>query len=181
MPPASSPSSSSSASRRSAVSERAARIRSVSVERAFEIVAMLADLDEGASLADIARHLDVNKAIAVKLLTTLEGLGNRCGVMTWRKRYNLTYRISNLRSAASCRKHGCSISRPPCLKALAEETRPNWCVLPWSRTATGLPGSSGLRRQRSLQIDPNYSLDAYLHNDSDRQILACHAAVRDRR
>ena len=56
---------------------------------------MLADATEGASLADIARHLDVNKAIAVKLLATLERFG-----IVWRddlaQLYNLTYRISNL-------------------------------------------------------------------------------------
>ena len=82
-------------SHRNTVSERPQEDTIVSVERAFEIVAMLADLEEGASLADIARHLDVNKAIAVKLLATLERLG-----IAWRddvaQRYNLTYRISNL-------------------------------------------------------------------------------------
>ncbi len=64
-----------SPARRSVVGERPQEDTIVSVERAFEIVAMLADLEEGASLADIARHLDVNKVIAVKLLASLEPLG----------------------------------------------------------------------------------------------------------
>jgi len=80
----------------------------VSVERAFEIVALLADAAEGASLADIARHLDINKAIAVKLLATLERLG-----IVWRddvaQRYNLTYR-SAISVCASCKRRACSIS-----------------------------------------------------------------------
>lgn len=76
-------------------SERPGEDTIVSVDRAFGIIELLADIADGASLADIARHLDVNKAIAVKLLATLERLG-----LIWRddrvQRYNLTFRISNL-------------------------------------------------------------------------------------
>src|SRR5688572_27396481 len=67
----------------------------VSVERAFAIVEMLADAEDGLSLAEIARRLDLNKAIAVKLLHTLERLA-----LVWRddraRRFYLTYSISNL-------------------------------------------------------------------------------------
>jgi IclR family acetate operon transcriptional repressor len=148
--------------RRSAVNERPQEDTIVSVERAFEIVAMLADLEEGASLADIARHLDVNKAIALKLLATLERLG-----IAWRdaaaQRYNLTYRISNL-GLRQLQKTRLLDQSATVLKALAEETgelvrlavvEENGEHITWVYAAAGA--------RRSLQIDPNYSLDAYLH------------------
>jgi IclR family acetate operon transcriptional repressor len=148
--------------RRSGASERPQEDTIVSVERAFEIVAMLADLEEGASLADIARHLDVNKAIAVKLLATLERLG-----IAWRdataQRYNLTYRISNL-GLRQLQKTRLLDQCASVLKALAEETgelvrlavvEENGEHITWVYAAAGA--------RRSLQIDPNYSLDAYLH------------------
>ena len=122
---------------------------------------MLADLDEGASLADIARHLDVNKAIAVKLLTTLEGLG-----IVWRddvaQRYNLTYRISNL-GLRQLQKTRLLDQSAAVLKALAEETGElvRLAVVENGDRITWVYAASGAKR--SLQIDPNYSLDAYLH------------------
>jgi len=143
------------------VSERAQEDTIVSVERAFEIVAMLADLEDGASLADIARRLDVNKAIAVKLLTTLERLG-----IAWRddvaQRYNLTYRISNL-GLRQLQKTRLLDQSAAVLKALAEETGElvRLAVVENGDRITWVYAVSGAKR--SLQIDPNYSLDAFLH------------------
>jgi IclR family transcriptional regulator, acetate operon repressor len=151
-----------SPTRRNAVNERPQEDTIISVERAFEIVAMLADLDEGASLADIARHLDVNKAIAVKLLATLERLG-----IAWRdaaaQRYNLTYRISNL-GLRQLQKTRLLDQSATVLKALAEETGElvRLAVVENGERITWVYAASGARR--SLQIDPNYSLDAYLHS-----------------
>jgi DNA-binding IclR family transcriptional regulator len=148
-------------SRRNMVSERAQEDTIVSVERAFEIVAMLADLEDGASLADIARRLDVNKAIAVKLLTTLERLG-----IVWRddlaQRYNLTYRISNL-GLRQLQKTRLLDQSAAALKALAEETGElvRLAVVENGDRITWVYAASGAKRQ--LQIDPNYSLDAFLH------------------
>jgi DNA-binding IclR family transcriptional regulator len=148
-------------SRRNMVSERAQEDTIVSVERAFEIVAMLADLEDGASLADIARRLDVNKAIAVKLLTTLERLG-----IAWRddvaQRYNLTYRISNL-GLRQLQKTRLLDQSAAVLKALAEETGElvRLAVVENGDRITWVYAASGAKRQ--LQIDPNYSLDAFLH------------------
>jgi DNA-binding IclR family transcriptional regulator len=148
-------------SRRNMVSERAQEDTIVSVERAFEIVAMLADLEDGASLADIARRLDVNKAIAVKLLTTLERLG-----IAWRddvaQRYNLTYRISNL-GLRQLQKTRLLDQSAAALKALAEETGElvRLAVVENGDRITWVYAASGAKRQ--LQIDPNYSLDAFLH------------------
>jgi IclR family acetate operon transcriptional repressor len=150
-----------SPTRRSTVNERPQEDTIISVERAFEIVAMLADLEEGASLADIARHLDVNKAIAVKLLTTLERLG-----IAWRdaaaQRYNLTYRISNL-GLRQLQKTRLLDQCAAVLKALAEETGElvRLAVVENGERITWVFAASGAKR--SLQIDPNYSLDAYLH------------------
>jgi IclR family acetate operon transcriptional repressor len=150
-----------SSTRHNTLSERPQEDTIVSVERAFEIVAMLADVDEGASLADIARHLDVNKAIAVKLLTTLERLG-----IAWRddaaQRYNLTYRISNL-GLRQLQKTRLLDQSAAVLKGLAEETGElvRLAVVENGDRITWVYAASGARR--SLQIDPNYSLDAYLH------------------
>ncbi len=150
-----------SSTRRNAASERSQEDTIVSVERAFEIVAMLADLEEGASLADIARHLDVNKAIAVKLLTTLEGLG-----IVWRddvaQRYNLTYRISNL-GLRQLQKTRLLDQSAAVLKALAEETGElvRLAVVESGDRITWVYAVSGAKR--TFHIDPNYSLEAYLH------------------
>ena len=154
-------SSSSASGRRGMVGERAAEDTIVSVERAFEIVAILADAAEGASLADIARHLDVNKAIAVKLLATLERLG-----IVWRddvaQRYNLTYRISNL-GLRQLQKTRLLDQSAAVLKALAEDTGElvRLAVVENGDRITWVYAVSGSKR--SLQIDPNYTLDAFLH------------------
>jgi IclR family acetate operon transcriptional repressor len=148
-------------SRRSEMAERPTEDTIVSVERAFEIVAMLADATEGASLADIARHLDVNKAIAVKLLATLEQVG-----IVWRddlaELYNLTYRISNL-GLRQLQRTRLLDQCAPILKGLAEETGElvRLAVVEGGERITWVYAVSGAKR--SLQIDPNYTLDAYLH------------------
>jgi len=153
--------SSRSSSNRRTVSVPPAEETIVSVERAFEIVALLADAAEGASLADIARHLDVNKAIAVKLLATLERLD-----VAWRddvaQRYNLTYRISNL-GLRQLQKTRLLDQSAAVLKALAEDTGElvRLAVVEHGDRITWVYAVSGAKR--SLQIDPNYTLDAFLH------------------
>jgi DNA-binding IclR family transcriptional regulator len=147
--------------RRSAASERPAEETIVSVERAFEIVAMLADAAEGASLADIARHLDVNKAIALKLLATLEGLH-----IVWHdgvaQRYNLTYRISNL-GLRQIQKTRLLDQSAAVLKSLAEETGElvRLAVVENGDRITWVYAIAGAKR--TFQLDPNYTLEAYLH------------------
>ena len=147
--------------RRSAAGEKPAEETIVSVERAFAIVAMLADPVDGLSLADIARELNVNKAIAVKLLATLEGLG-----IVWRddaaQRYNLTYRISNL-GLRQLQKTRLLDQSAAILEKLAEDTGElvRLAVVENGDRITWVYAVSGAKR--SLQIDPNYSLDAFLH------------------
>ena len=144
------------------LAERSGDDTIVSVDRAFLIVELLADAPEGATLADIARQLDVNKAIAVKLLNTLERLE-----IVWRddrlQRFFLTYRVSNL----GLRHLQTSRLLDQCaavLKALAEESgelvrlavvEPGGERLTWVHVVAGT--------KRTLQIDPNYSLSISLH------------------
>jgi DNA-binding IclR family transcriptional regulator len=133
----------------------------VSVERAFEVVAMLADAAEGASLADIARHLDVNKAIALKLLATMEGLH-----VVWHdrvaQRYNLTYRVTNL-GLRQLQKTRLLDQSAAVLKALAEQTGElvRLAIVENRDRITWVYAISGAKR--TFQVDPNYTLDAYLH------------------
>ena len=134
----------------------------VSVERAFDIIGMLADSVDGFPLAEIARRLDLNKAIVSKLLNTLESQ-----MLVWRderaQRYYLTYRISNLglRHLQTSRLlDQCSAA----LRQLAEETgelvrlaivEPGGQRIVWVQSFAG--------SKRSLRIDPNYTLEIGLH------------------
>jgi IclR family transcriptional regulator, acetate operon repressor len=157
--------------RRSAAGERPSEDTIVSVERAFDVVAMLADLAEGSSLGDIARYLDVNKGIATKLLTTLEGVG-----VVWRdqvaQRYHLTYRISNL----GLRQLQTTRLLDQCaavLKGLAEETGElvRLAIVENGDRITWVYAVAGTKR--SLQIDPNYTLEAYLHTTAIGKSWLC--------
>jgi IclR family acetate operon transcriptional repressor len=146
--------------RRSAAGERPAEDTIVSVERAFAIVAMLADLAEGSSLGDVARHLEVNKGIATKLLATLEHVG-----IVWRdhvaQRYHLTYRISNL----GLRQLQTTRLLDQCaavLKGLADETGElvRLALVENGERITWVYAVAGTKR--SLLIDPNYTLEIHL-------------------
>jgi IclR family transcriptional regulator, acetate operon repressor len=150
-----------SPTRRNLANERPSEDTIVSVERAFEIVAMLSDAGEGASLAEVARHLDVNKAIASKLLATLEGIG-----IVWHdgvaQRYNLTYRISNL-GLRQLQKTRLLDQSAAALKTLAEETGElvRLAVVENGDRITWVYAVAGAKR--TFQLDPNYTLEAYLH------------------
>ena len=67
----------------------------LAVGRALQVIEHLASTADGLSLADISRKLIVNKAIALRLLETIEHAG-----YVWHddnaQRYHLTYRVSNL-------------------------------------------------------------------------------------
>jgi DNA-binding IclR family transcriptional regulator len=134
----------------------------ISVARAFEVIEMLADSVDGLPLAEISRRLDLNKAIVIKILHTLENL-----MLVWRderaQRYYLTYSISNLglRHLQTSRLlDQCSAA----LRQLAEETgelvrlaivEPGGQRLVWVQSFAG--------SKRSLRIDPNYTLAIGLH------------------
>lgn len=133
----------------------------VSVERAFTIVQMLADAQDGLSLAEIARQLELNKAIAVKLLNTLEHLA-----LVWRddraQRFYLTYRISNL-GLRQLQKSRLLDQCVPVLEDLAEATGElvRLAVVEGGERITWVIAIAGAKR--SLQIDPNYTLEIGLH------------------
>jgi IclR family transcriptional regulator, acetate operon repressor len=132
----------------------------VSLSRALAIVEQLADAEQGLTLADISRHLDVNKAIGTKLLRTLELRG-----YVFREvqtgRYHLTYRISNLglrqlahtrlldQSSAVLRELA-ETSGELVRLAVVEDDRLTWVL-------------SEAGRKRSLQIDPNFRFAISLH------------------
>jgi len=147
--------------RRTLANERPAEDTIVSVERAFAIVTLLADAMEGASLAEIARHLGVNKAIASKLLATLEGVG-----IVWRdavaQRYNLTYRVSNL-GLRQLQRTRLLDQSAAVLKVLAEQTGElvRLAVVENGDRITWVYAVSGAKR--TFHVDPNYTLEAYLH------------------
>ena len=133
----------------------------LSVERAFAIIDMLADTGEGASLADVSRQLQVNKGIGVKVLDTLEHLG-----LVWRdplgQRFHLTYRISNL-GLRHIQNTGLLDGCAAILKSLAEQTGElvRLAVVEGGAQITWVYAIKGTRR--SVQIDPNYTLEIILH------------------
>ncbi len=136
-----------------------------SVERALRIIEWLADMPEGLSFSEIVERLGgVNKAIASKLLGTLEAAGyvfhnDRSG------NYCLTLRISNLAlrklSGARLLEQSRAILLP-----LADQTG-ELVRLAVVEDIAPLPRLtwvlSLLPRRQVLQIDPHYSLEIGLH------------------
>ena len=133
----------------------------LSVERAFRIVEVLSDASEGRSLAELSRDFAINKAIAQRLLDTLEGIG-----IVWRddvrQRWHLTYKISNL-GLRQVQKGGLLDQCAATLKTLASETGElvRLAVVERGERITWVYAISGVRR--SVQIDPNYSLEIQLN------------------
>lgn len=136
-----------------------------SVERALRIIEWLADMPEGLSFSEIVERLGgVNKAIASKLLTTLES----CGYVFHNDRsgnYCLTLRVSNLalRKLSGARlleqsraillplaDHTGELVRLAVVEDLSPPPRLTWVL-------------SLLPRRQVLQIDPHYSLEIGLH------------------
>jgi len=89
------------------------------VDRTLKILEMLADESEGLSISDIARRLEVNKAIAHRILSTLAQLGYV--YRTENQFYQLTYKISNigLRQQSNARLTDQCF---PLIRQLADET-----------------------------------------------------------
>jgi DNA-binding IclR family transcriptional regulator len=132
-----------------------------SVERAFRIVDLMADAPDGLTLSVIARELDVNKAIADKLLTTLLKIG-----LIWRddrlQTFHLTYRISNLGLKQLQRGHLLDLCSSE-LRQLADETGElaRLSVVERGESITWVYAAVG--QKRALQIAPNYTLEVGLH------------------
>jgi len=132
-----------------------------SVERAFHIISLIADAPDGLTLSVIARELDVNKAIADKLLATLLKIG-----LIWRddrlQTFHLTYRISNLGLKQMQRGHLLDLCSSE-LRQLAHETGElaRLAVVEGNDTITWIYATVG--QKRGLHIDPNYTLEIDLH------------------
>jgi DNA-binding IclR family transcriptional regulator len=132
------------------------------VDRALGLIELLSGVADGMSLAEISRELGVNKAIAVRLLDTLTA-----AQYVWRddrmQRFYLTYRVANI----GLRQMQTSRLLDQCaavLKVLAEESgelvrlaivEPGGDKLTWVHVVSG--------SKRTLQIDPNYTLEISLH------------------
>ena len=132
----------------------------VAVERALAIVELLADLPGGASLTEVARQLGVNKAIASRLLTSLD----RAGYVYRHEQtgqYCLTYKVSNLGLRQLARTNLLDQSSV-ILRTLADATGElaRLAVVERDRI-TWVAASVG--QKRGLRIDPDYGLGISLH------------------
>lgn len=133
----------------------------LAVQRALETVELLAGAADGMSLAEISRALIINKAIAVRILETLEHAG-----YVWRddiaQRYNLTYRVSNL-GLRQLQQSGLLGQCTSLLEDLAERTGElvRLSVVERGEKITWVYAVVGTRR--SLRIDPNFNFEVSLH------------------
>ncbi len=134
----------------------------LAVERALQLIERLTEAPDGLSLADISRELTVNKAIAVRLLETLEHAG-----YVWRndmaQRYHLTYRVSNL-GLRQLQQSGLLGQCTSILEDLAERTGElvRLSIVENNERITWIYAVVGTRR--SLRIDPNFNFEVSLHS-----------------
>jgi len=134
----------------------------LAVERALETIELLSAAAEGLSLAEISRELIVNKAIASRLLETLEHAG-----YVWRddiaQRYHLTYRVSNL-GLRQLQQSGLLGQCTSLLEDLAERTGElvRLSVVERGEKITWVYAVVGTRR--TLRIDPNFNFEVSLHS-----------------
>jgi IclR family transcriptional regulator, acetate operon repressor len=130
----------------------------VTVQRTMRVLEMLADSDVGMSLSDIAKELDVNKSIALRIVLTLEEM-NYLYRHSESKRFYAGFKISNVGFRILVRT-GLIDQCEPVLRRLAEQTgelvlfsvidsdRPRWVM-----AATG--------PRRRLQVDPMTSMELH--------------------
>jgi DNA-binding IclR family transcriptional regulator len=130
----------------------------VTVRRTMEVLEMLADADAGLSLSDIAKALDVNKSIALRITTTLETL-NYLYRNSENKRFYAGYKISNVGLRLLSRARLIDECQPV-LRRLAEQTGElvlfsvlDRDVPRWVLAATGL--------RRRLQVEPMTSMELH--------------------
>lgn len=142
--------------------EKPAETNVLAVMRTLELIELLADAPDGMSLADIARKLIINKAIALRLLETLDHAG-----YVWRddvaQRYHLTYRVSNL-GLRQMQQSGLLGQCTSLLENLAEQTGElvRLSVVEQGERITWVYAVVGTRR--SLRIDPNFNFEVSLHS-----------------
>lgn len=130
----------------------------VTVRRTMAVLEMLVDADAGLSLSDIAKALDVNKSIALRIVSTLESL-NYLYRDSENKRFYASYKISNVGLRLLSRTRLLDQCQPV-LRRLAEQTGelvlfsvldrdgPRWVI-----------AVTGVRRR--LQVEPMTSLELH--------------------
>jgi len=134
---------------------------SLSISRALSILELLADEDDGLSLSAVARALELNKQIATRLITVLETTNYIYKEATTGK-YQLSHKLSNL-GLRRLMQSGILDPASSVIRDLANETGELVRLalvendrLTWVLAAVG--------KQRTLHIDPNYSLEIRLHS-----------------
>ena len=143
----------------------------VSVARSLKLIELMSEDVELWSLADISRRLDVNKAIAQRLIDELRSAG-----YVYRDEasggYVLTYKLSNLglRKLAQTRLLDQSSS---VLREMANETGElvRLGVVEERTRVTWVLAFVGARR--TLHIDPNYRLDLQLNTHAAGKAWLC--------
>jgi len=132
----------------------------LSLLRGLRILEILSEGGEGQSLADLARELAVNKAIALRLAEALVEAGflfrhEQTGL------YEITFRLSNLglRKLDNARILDQAVG---VLRRLAERTGElaRLAVVEHGRRITWVLAAAG--ENRSLRIDPNYRMEVGL-------------------
>ncbi len=127
----------------------------VTVRRTLAVLEMLADAREGLSLSEIARRLDVNKNIALRILMTLEE-ENYLYRHAETKHYFAGFKVSNL-GLRVLRSNRLQAQCQPILRQLAEECGE---LVLFSVMDHGAPRwvMAAVGRRQRLQIDPMTSL-----------------------
>jgi len=126
----------------------------------MEIIEMLADADEGLSVSEISRRLDVNKNIAFRILGTLEKQ-NYLFRSEKQQNYHLTFKVANL-GLRQMTSSGLLDQCQPTIRALAEKTGElarlaivQHGKLIWIYSASG--------PRRMLRIDVRWGLEVVQH------------------
>ncbi len=130
----------------------------VTVHRTMAVLEMLVDAGAGLSLSDIAKELDVNKSIALRITTTLENL-SYIYRNTENKRFYASYKVSNLGLRLLGRTRLLDQCQPV-LRRLAEQTGElvlfsvlDRNVPRWVMAVTGV--------RRRLQVEPMTSMEVH--------------------
>ena len=130
----------------------------VTVRRTMEIMEMLADADAGLSLSDIARELNVNKSIALRITSTLEGM-SYIYRHSENRRFYATYKVANVGLRLLGRTRLLDQCEPV-LRRLAEATGElvlfsilDRDVPRWVMAVTGT--------RRRLQVEPMTSMEVH--------------------
>ncbi|HEY0199773.1 MAG TPA: IclR family transcriptional regulator [Rhodanobacter sp.] len=131
-----------------------------SIDRALAIIELLAESPEGLILSDLAKQLDINKALVHRVLQALDTAG-----YVYRAEpagfYRLTYKVRNigLRHMSSNKLLDQNL---PVLQGLAEMTDELVRLAVVERDSlTWIAAIQGTRRM--LQLNPHYTFSIHLH------------------